>query len=66
MTNSFLQLFLQLECSAYRASDRSAKQTKSFEQTCKPKSCYLLLEVHYYADFASSYLPNEICISLQK
>lgn len=33
---------------------------------CKSKSCYLLLQVHYYADFISSYLPSEICISLQK
>lgn len=39
---------------------------RTFEHMCKSKSCYLLLEVHYYSDFISSYLPNEICISLQK
>lgn len=33
---------------------------------CKSKSCYLVLQVHYYAGFISSYLPNEISISLQK
>lgn len=65
MRHSVLQLFLQLACFAYTAFDKSAKQ-RAFEQMCKSKSCYLLLQVHYYADFISSYLPSEIRISLQK